>query len=201
MTLGIALLLIFILYLIDKHNRWRQTIKVTIGLVVVGLLGIGGVYGWEKYDEYQTEKQQAAYRTKMKPVWDCTARNSKFSNAEEECEKDPAVVLHAIQPDVFDQIAPSQAAGPKSKARSICGTAVVTGDFTKIYKRCYFNTGSYPCGLDAYLSDGEVISTLHKGDQVQLLSRKTRSSGGSEIYEVRFQQWTGWIDAADVSLE
>jgi hypothetical protein len=201
MTLGIALLLIFILYLIDKHNRWRQAVKVVIGLVVLGLLAIGGVYGWQKYDEYQNEKQQAAYRSKMQPVWDCTARNSQFSNAEEECEKNPAAVLHAIQPDIFDQIAPPQATGSKSKVRSVLGSAVVTSGFTNIYKRCHFNTGSYPCGFNDYLSDTDSISTLHKGDQVQLLSNKTRSSDGSEIYEVRFQQWTGWIDAADVNLE
>lgn len=201
MTLGIALLLIFILYLIDKHNRWRQAVKLVIGLLVLGLLGLGGFYCWQKYDEYRTEKEQAAYQAKMKPVWDCIARNSQFSNAEEECEKDSAVSLHTIQPTVFDQIAPSQPAAPKSKVRTLLGSAVVTGDFASIYKRCYFNTGTYPCGIDDYLSNRDAISTLHKGDHLQLLSRKTRSSGGNEIYEVQFQQWTGWIDAADISLE
>jgi hypothetical protein len=203
MALGIALLLIFILYLIDKHDRWRQAVKLTIGLVVLGLLGIVGVYGWQKYDEYRTEEQQAAYRTKMQPVWDCAARNSQFSNAEEECKKDPTVVLHPIQPTGFDPTAPYQSASPppRLKIRSVLGSAVVTGAFTSMYKRCYFNTGSYPCGFDNYLSDGDVVATLHKGDRVQVLSRKTRSSGGSEIYEVQFQQWSGWIDATDISLE
>lgn len=60
MTLGFFLLLIFILYLIDKHNRWRQAIKITIGLVVFGLLGIGGLFGWQKYQEMQVERRQEA---------------------------------------------------------------------------------------------------------------------------------------------
>jgi len=199
MTLGIALLLIFILYLIDKHNRWRQAVKITIGLVVVGLLAIGGVYGWQKYDEYQIEKQQAAERIRMQPFWDCTARNSQFSNAEEECKKNPTVVLQAIQPPIFNPTAPFQASASKSKIRPALGTAVVTGDFAEIDKRCYFDAGSYPCGL--YDPNGATISTLHKGDQLQILSHKIRSSGGTDIYEVQFQQWTGWIDAANLSLE
>jgi len=33
MTLGLALILIFILYLIDKHNRWREAAKTVVGLV------------------------------------------------------------------------------------------------------------------------------------------------------------------------
>lgn len=27
MTFGLAMLLIFVLYLIDKHNRWRQVVN------------------------------------------------------------------------------------------------------------------------------------------------------------------------------
>ena len=131
MALGIALLLIFILYLIDKHNRWRQAVKLTVGLAVLGFLGIGGFYVWQKYDDYRTEKEQASYQAKMQPVWDCAARNSQFSNAEEECEKDPAVVLRAAQPTVFDRTAPDQPVtpAPRSKIRSVFGSAVVTGTF------------------------------------------------------------------------
>jgi hypothetical protein len=201
MTLGIALLLIFILYLIDKHSRWRQAVKITIGLIVVGLVGLGGIYAWQKYDDYQTEKQNLAYRAKMQPVWDCESRNAQFSNAAEECEKDPSVVLHATK-DIFEVVAPDQSSGPapNSKIHSVLGSAVVTSDSTNIDKRCYFNTGSFPCGIESYNSDGEVVATLHKGDRVQLLSNETRASGGSEIYEVKFQQWTGWVVAANLSL-
>lgn len=59
MTLGIALLLIFILYLIDKHNRWRQLVKVTIGLVVLCILAVSGYFGWVKYQAWQEARQEA----------------------------------------------------------------------------------------------------------------------------------------------
>jgi hypothetical protein len=201
MTLGIALVLIFILYLIDKHNRWRIAAKLTAGLIVLCILAVGAFFGWSKYEDDQTEKRNIAYRTKMQPVWDCTERNIQFSNATEECEKDSTVVLHAIPPPAFVPTAPYQIVAPNSKLHPVLGSAVVTGELTSIYKRCYFNTGSYPCGIDIYLPDGAVISILHKGDRLQLLSQKTRSSGGTEIYEVRFQQWTGWVDANDLSPE
>jgi uncharacterized membrane protein YqjE len=45
MALGIFLLLIFILYLIDKHNRWRQAIKLTVALVILCILAVGGFFG------------------------------------------------------------------------------------------------------------------------------------------------------------
>jgi hypothetical protein len=61
MTLGIALLLIFILYLIDKHNRWRQAVKITVALVVFCILAVGGFFGWLKYEAWQ-ETRQAARR-------------------------------------------------------------------------------------------------------------------------------------------
>jgi hypothetical protein len=194
-TLGIALLLIFILYLIDKHNRWRQAVKLVIGFVVLGLLGLGGLYSWQKYDEYRTQQEQAAYELKMKPFSDCVARNSQFSNASEECEKDPAVLLHPIQPANLPAPIPL-VSSPKPKSRSALGWAVVADDFTDIYKRCYFNTGSLPCGIDE-----TTVAMLHKGDRIRLLTRETRSSDGNEIYEVQFQQWTGWIEAGHISLQ
>jgi hypothetical protein len=42
MPLGIALILIFVLYLIDKHNRWRIAIKITVALIILAILGVGG---------------------------------------------------------------------------------------------------------------------------------------------------------------
>jgi len=59
MTLGIALLLIFILYLIDKHNRWRIAAKLTGGLIVLCILAVGGFFGWRKYEAWQEACQEA----------------------------------------------------------------------------------------------------------------------------------------------
>jgi hypothetical protein len=41
MTLGLALILIFILYLIDKHSRWREAAEIVAGLVILGVLVSG----------------------------------------------------------------------------------------------------------------------------------------------------------------
>jgi hypothetical protein len=59
MTLGIALILIFVVYLIDKHNRWRQAIKITVALIILAILGIGGLFGWQEYEARQVAKQEA----------------------------------------------------------------------------------------------------------------------------------------------
>jgi len=58
-TLGIFLLLIFVLYLIDKHNRWRQALKLVIGLVVLCIVAGGGFFGWVRYEAWQTARQEA----------------------------------------------------------------------------------------------------------------------------------------------
>ncbi len=81
-----------------KHRTW---------FAIIAILGIAGVYGWIKYNAYKAEKQvkaalgaDAAYQAKMKPIWDCESRNSQFSNADTECEKDPSVVLAAPRDEI-----------------------------------------------------------------------------------------------------
>jgi type II secretory pathway pseudopilin PulG len=59
MALGIALILIFVLFLIDKHNRWRQAIKITVALIILAILGVGGLFGWQEYETWQSAKQEA----------------------------------------------------------------------------------------------------------------------------------------------
>jgi hypothetical protein len=101
MTLGLALVLIFILYLIDKHSRWRDAAKIVAGLVALSILGVGGFYGWTKYGEYQTAKQDAAQHAALqKSIQDCITRNSHAGprdifddvSAKEVCEKDPGTL-------------------------------------------------------------------------------------------------------------
>ena len=58
--LGIALLLIFVLHLIDKHNRWRQAFKLTVALVVLSIVAVGGFFGWQECETYREEKQEQA---------------------------------------------------------------------------------------------------------------------------------------------
>ena len=101
MTLGAFLLLIFILYLIDKHGKWRQATKIVVALIVLCLLGVGGVYGWSKYEDYKAAKQQAAEAAAQqaqqaaleKRVKTCLTRNGAGEwvdvNLQQECEQDP----------------------------------------------------------------------------------------------------------------
>src|ERR1700752_2751045 len=60
MPIAVALVLIFVLYLIDKHKLWRKALKLVIGVVVLGILGIGGVLGWGKYQDYRDERRKEA---------------------------------------------------------------------------------------------------------------------------------------------
>jgi type II secretory pathway pseudopilin PulG len=75
MTLGVALFLIFVLYLIDKHNLWRLTAKIAAGLAVLAIVAAGGLYAWVKYQDYRTEKREAeqiaAHKAKVEA---CVAR-------------------------------------------------------------------------------------------------------------------------------
>src|SRR5579871_3866939 len=88
MALGAFLLVIFILHLIDKHDKWRQAVKVVVGLIVLYLLGAGGIYGWSKYGDYKAAKQQAAEAAAQraekvvseKRIQDCVNRYTTAAN-------------------------------------------------------------------------------------------------------------------------
>jgi hypothetical protein len=83
MTLGIALVLIFILYLIDKNQVWRQTLKVVVGVAVVGALAIAGFYGWAKVSEWREAKAaQRVHEAYEKRVDACVAREAATSPPE-----------------------------------------------------------------------------------------------------------------------
>lgn len=60
MTLGAFLLLIFILWLIDKHNLWRKALKVFLILVVLVILGGLGLWLYDRHETKRTEAEQAA---------------------------------------------------------------------------------------------------------------------------------------------
>ena len=72
MTLGIALVLIFVIYLIDKYNRWRQAAKIAIGfvlaVVILGVLWFGGAYGWDKYNNWREARKEARQQAESERV-------------------------------------------------------------------------------------------------------------------------------------
>jgi hypothetical protein len=81
LTLGIALVVIFALYLIDKHNRWRQVAKIVLALVVLAALGIAGFYAWAEYDDWHRAQVQKAEA--QKPIdYDALAKQYGSTGSE-----------------------------------------------------------------------------------------------------------------------
>ena len=103
MPVGIALVLIFVLYLIDKHHLWKTALKITIYTAIAAAVIGGGLIGWGEYKDAQREKEEEAETARQKPFSDCVNRNVQFSNAFDECGKNPTVVLHAIENPVKAQ--------------------------------------------------------------------------------------------------
>jgi hypothetical protein len=86
MSLGIAAVIIFVLYLIDKHGRWLQTAKITAALVALLLLGWAGMLGYDKYDRWRRAKAEHTAA-----VTACVTRNGSDPTTEKACEADPTV--------------------------------------------------------------------------------------------------------------
>lgn len=58
MTLGIALLLIFILYLIDKHSQWRRAAKVGLGILALAIIAAAAIYVWNRHADKLAELEE-----------------------------------------------------------------------------------------------------------------------------------------------
>lgn len=71
MTIGVAIFLIFIIYLIDKHSLWRLVLKITGGMFVF-LVGVSLVL-W--LDQVRVEKLRA----------ECTAKGRTYDAAYGKC--------------------------------------------------------------------------------------------------------------------
>jgi hypothetical protein len=114
MTLGIALIIIFVLYLIDKHNRWWQTLKLVVALAVPACLLYGSTYAYQKYETWRVarcvakstpagnetaaaEIEAACERDSSKPLV-LNTRASTPLRQTLECSKDGK-----LQPDLFTQ--------------------------------------------------------------------------------------------------
>jgi len=193
-AIGLALIFIFVLYLIDKHNLWRRSLTITCWVVGLGALAYGLLLGYLWYANWRTEQRDAAEQLREKPYRDCIARNSQFSNADQECHKNPAITLVPLP----TQTAPaSNITNPSPaipKPHSVLGQAVVIYGNDAIYAHCNFDA-------NGCIYESGMIATLNKGDRVQILSHKVRAADGTDTYEVRFQQWTGWMDATSLQLD
>lgn len=104
MTLGAFLLVIFILWLIDKHNLWRKAAKISAVLFVLAILVALGIWihqvRAEKRDEAeQRAAQQALEDASRTQLTDCITRMTSppgpgttlHIDAKSTCEENPNV--------------------------------------------------------------------------------------------------------------
>lgn len=60
MTLGLAIVITTILYLIDRNHVWKQAAKTAIGLMLLAGVGFGSLILWTRYQERKAEAANQA---------------------------------------------------------------------------------------------------------------------------------------------
>ncbi len=79
MTIGVAIIVVAVMYFIDKHNLWR---RFTMGLgivIVLALLGLGGFWGWTTYRDARDKRALVEFNKKWAAeIPTCNARNIKM---------------------------------------------------------------------------------------------------------------------------
>jgi len=65
MTIGIAIVIAMVLYLIDRNKVWRQAAKIVGALMLLAVLGVAGIIGWDKYDSRRRAQKDAAEHAAM----------------------------------------------------------------------------------------------------------------------------------------
>jgi hypothetical protein len=221
MSLGAWIFLSVLLLLVVLHKQFRKIFFWTAGIaaVCVGIFA-GYFYVKERLEEKRQKAEHAAY---LKRVDECVTRltppgvkQSWFldgATPASVCSDNPDITQSeatAQHSPVTVPIPEGGTAGwsvvprPKRKPTPVepKNWALVKGDYVSIYSRCHFEAGtkkydSNACGV----FDKETIAELKKGDRVAILSGLVRSSGGADIYEVRFQRWTGWVEATDLAID
>jgi hypothetical protein len=63
-TIGTALVIIAILYLIDKYHLWKKTAVACLVVLAVAVVGFTGYYGWQKLQEHRAEKAEQEKESK-----------------------------------------------------------------------------------------------------------------------------------------
>lgn len=96
MSLGIAAVVIFVLYLIDKNSQWRAAGKVAVGVVILAVIAAVGVIGYDKVEAW--EAVRAASARHAEDVKACVERNIKIDPTSAEgirqaCEAEPGAVV------------------------------------------------------------------------------------------------------------
>jgi hypothetical protein len=76
MTIGAALVIIAILYLIDKHNLWKRSAAVCLIILAITLLGFAGYYGWQRWQE---RKAQAKAEADLESQWEVVSEEPNWN--------------------------------------------------------------------------------------------------------------------------
>lgn len=147
---GLAWLIGSAFVLALSATMWKYRVYTVIAIV----FATGTFYGWTRYASYRDSQREAAYRAKMKPLWDCETRNSQFSNAEAECSKDASAVLYPLQ-------IPVAASAPVAAVKANRSVRQPTGPrYVKTLQDTDLSTsawGSLTCG---HLAKGEQAVLL-----------------------------------------
>ncbi len=78
MNIGVAIVVVAIMYFIDKHSLWRR-FAICLGIIaVVALLGLGGFWRWTTYRDVRDKKAFAEFNKKWAAeIPACNGRNIK----------------------------------------------------------------------------------------------------------------------------
>jgi len=117
--LSLTLLLIFVLWLIDKHGLWRKAFKFVVWMAALGVFGLIGLYSWSNYETYKERKTAEA---QQKAAADAAQAEAAANQAK----------LEACQERM-------KAASPQWNKL----------DQTKAMKICFGNPDAAPVNLDA----------------------------------------------------
>lgn len=132
-SLAVALVVIFVLYLIDKHNLWRKTFKIAAWsaavLGTIAVLAAGCFYLWSEYQDWQRERYLNAhwklkervmtrYVTADKTVLPRICSDQEFrelTSGEQEEVANELSSQHGMGMDVFDILAAFEKCGAYQK--------------------------------------------------------------------------------------
>lgn len=95
-ALSIALVLIFTMWLIDKHAAWKAAGKVALIVLGFAVLGVGSFYGWNRYQD--RKRAEAGRKKHAELVAACMKRGATIgadadTNLQAACENEPDTVF------------------------------------------------------------------------------------------------------------
>jgi len=135
-ALSIALVLIFVMWLIDKHNAWKRTGKIALVVVALAVFGLGGVYGWAYYEDWKATKARAAVDAAAAAQHDAQVKAciARFPNADQfdraACEVNPDSIPQSnVDPYAGIATTPPKRPAPLHHVRSTNDADLMTTEY------------------------------------------------------------------------